>query len=63
MNLLRTQGEYVEEHLYPLSNLKRNQQAAVEAVIIKLAGNKTNAVRLLIDLGWEALENDVFLTM
>ena len=31
---LRTQGEYVEEHLYPLScKLKRNQQAAVEAVI------------------------------
>ena len=55
---LRMQGEYVEEHLYPLScKLKRNQQAAVEAVI-KLAGNKTNAVRLLIDLGWEALEND-----
>ena len=26
--------------------------------VIKLAGNKTNAVRLLIDLGWEALEND-----
>ena len=57
---LRAQGEYVEEHLYPLScKLERNQQAAVEAVI-KLAGNKTNAVRLLIDLGWEALENDGF---
>ena len=41
----------------PSRKLKRNQQAAVEAVI-KLAGNKTNAVRLLIDLGWEALEND-----
>jgi hypothetical protein len=55
---LRNQGEYVEEHLYPLScKLKRSQQAAVEAVI-KLAGNKTNAVRLLIDLGWEALEKD-----
>ena len=34
LNLLRAQGEYVEEHLYPLScKLKRNQQAAVEAVI------------------------------
>lgn len=55
---LRGQGEYFDETLYPLScKLKRNQQAAVEAVI-KLAGNKTNAVRLLIDLGWEAIEND-----
>ena len=26
--------------------------------LLLLAGNKTNAVRLLIDLGWEALEND-----
>lgn len=60
---LRNQGEYVEEHLYPLScKLKRSQQAAVEAVI-KLAGNKTNAVRLLIDLGWEALEKMAFLMM
>ena len=55
---LRMQGRVCRRAFVPLScKLKRNQQAAVEAVI-KLAGNKTNAVRLLIDLGWEALEND-----
>lgn len=56
---LRSRGEYaLDERVFPLSvKLKVPQQAAVEAVM-KLVGNKSDAVRLLIDLGWEAIEND-----
>lgn len=56
---LRSRGEYaLDESVFPLSvKLKVPQQAAVEAVM-KLVGNKSDAVRLLIDLGWEAIEND-----
>lgn len=56
---LRNRGEYgLDERVFPLSvKLKVPQQAAVEAVM-KLVGNKSDAVRLLIDLGWEVIEND-----
>ena len=34
------------------------QQAAIEGAMKLTGGNKSDAVRLLIDLGWEAIEND-----
>ncbi|HFB7480658.1 TPA: hypothetical protein ACE8RR_002117 [Neisseria gonorrhoeae] len=56
---IRNQGDYEDEFLYQLScKLSRRQQAAIEAVTGLGGRNKSDAVRLLIDLGWEAIEND-----
>ncbi len=60
LEAIRNQDDYEKEFLYQLScKLNRRQQAAVEACTgLGSLGNKSNAVRLLIDLGWEAIEND-----
>jgi hypothetical protein len=59
LEALRCQGER-DEFIHQLScKLNNRQQAAIEAVSgLGSVGNKSNAVRLLIDLGWEAIEND-----
>lgn len=54
---------YPAERLWQLSvKVGNNEYAAIQAVTDLVGGNKSDAIRVLLKAGWEAIEDDIDLS-